>query len=252
MGRSRVAHLARARPPPPPPPHSQLTDDAQCAAKSARVGQALQPFATRAANLAAWCDAQGPGAGAAHAARWGLSPPPPPPAGCDPAHPYRGRFSVHELHDAFGASVSDASYTAIVCSEETVPGCELVNERRAALGWPPMQLAVVPLLADAATGAKLSSTRLRAAAAPPAPQPTEPPPSDLEARRGGDSGLSTSSRDVGSSEASASASVNDIDRSISRSRSRRCTRYCKHASACCMRSASAAAGTGIPYACMHA
>jgi phosphopantetheine adenylyltransferase len=85
--------------------------------------------------------------------------------GAEPAvaRPYRGRYSLHELHDPYGASVHDGSYTAIVCSEETLPGCEAINARRAEAGLPQLEIVLAPLVWDNHRNKKLSSTDLRAA-----------------------------------------------------------------------------------------
>lgn len=82
----------------------------------------------------------------------------------DEAHPYRGRFALFALHDGVGLTVHDPTYTAIVCSEETRSGCEEINARRAAAGMRPLAVYTAPLVRDR-TGAKLSSTQLRAALA---------------------------------------------------------------------------------------
>lgn len=113
-----------------------VTDDAMSAAKGDKLRQRIQPFSSRVATLSAWCDAQG----------------------------HAGKYSVHELHDGYGDSVVDGSYTAIVCSEETRAGCDDINSRRAAAGLAPLEVIVAPLVRDAA-GVKLSSTALRAAKA---------------------------------------------------------------------------------------
>jgi phosphopantetheine adenylyltransferase len=174
-----------------------VTDDALGAAKAAKTGQIIQSYATRCEHVAAWCDAQTPTsiahfidvshpsmrdvlpeglhdpeavvplpaapsdseAAASRRAGDGTAATP------DPCLPYRGRYSLHELHDSFGPSVTDPAYTGIVCSEETLPGCRLINEIRAGKGMPPLQIVVAPLVWDAARDKKLSSTDLRAARA---------------------------------------------------------------------------------------
>jgi hypothetical protein len=149
-------------------------DDAQCAAKAARVGQFIQPYAARCAAVAGWCDEQTPGSIAAFYAAHGLVLPPssaqqdggshhPAPLP-DAGHPYRGRYSLHELHDVFGPSVTDGSYTAITCSEETVAGCQLINDKRAAGGLRPLAVYVAAVVTND-RGKKLSSTDIRAALA---------------------------------------------------------------------------------------
>jgi hypothetical protein len=146
-------------------------------AKGAKVGQELQPYSVRRDGVAAWCDGQSAEDVAAFARAYGsgrraaggsggnlvaaaLSPSPPSPLP-SPSHPYRGRFSTHELHDAFGPAVADAAYTGITCSEETAEGCAAINAARRAAGLQPMEVIVAPLVMGA-SGAKLSSTELRA------------------------------------------------------------------------------------------
>ena len=150
-----------------------VTDDAQGAEKAARLGQHIRPFAVRCSDVRKWLDDQTPtsieachtrfsasrggsslvfnGDGRTHSA-----------AGDDPDHPFRGRYSIFELHDAFGPTTTDETYAAIVCSEDTVSGCALINARRSEAGLPPMRVYVVTPLLDAA-GHKLSSSAIRAA-----------------------------------------------------------------------------------------
>lgn len=88
------------------------------------------------------------------------------PCASDPeSHPYRGRYSLHELHDAMGDSIKDATYTAIVCSAETKAGCETINAKRAELGFPPLAIYTVPLRMAPGAAVKLSSTAIREAEA---------------------------------------------------------------------------------------
>ena len=161
-----------------------VTDDAQAGKKSARLHQRIRPFAQRCADVAAWCEGQTAESVAAAAPRTAAvtllggevaaGPPRPPHPPTAPMNgrgltaastpfPYRGRFSLHALPDAFGPTLTDRSYAAIVCSDDTRAGCELINAKRAAAGLPPMRIYVVPALVDAATGAKLSSSALRQA-----------------------------------------------------------------------------------------
>ena len=177
----------------------QITDDKQGEIKAHKVGQYIQPFSIRRLLVTAWCDAQTPDSishfAAAHElvadlARGAdvslpklgveaISAACVVPVGdearangataaylsCDSVsktagYPYRGRFTTHALHDVFGDSVRDATYTAIVCSEETRSGCDLINARRAELGWPPLTVIIARIVRNAA-GAKLSSTDIR-------------------------------------------------------------------------------------------
>ena len=145
------------------------------------MGQYIQPYAVRRHLVEAWCDAQTVDSIAHFADAHGLGaaaerPSPPLPAPTAAAvvarYPYRGRYSVHELHDVFGDSVRDPTYTAIVCSEETRLGCALINAKRAAMGWPPLEVIVASIVRNAA-GTKLSSTDIRRElhVGPPAPAP---------------------------------------------------------------------------------
>ena len=142
-----------------------LADDAMCQAKAQRCGQALQPFASRAAGVQAWVDAQTPASIALGAAqlldhlgsgggRGGGE------GSAGPEHPYRGRYTLHALADPLGPAATEARYTAIVCSEETRQGCEAINAARVARGLAPLRMVVVPLVC-APGGAKLSSTEER-------------------------------------------------------------------------------------------
>lgn len=148
----------------------QVTDDAQAHKKGHSVGQLLQPFDVRMRHLAAWCDAQTRDDVQAFWARYGPLD--------DVAalredetlrgHPYRHRYEFRELRDAFGDTITDTTYTAIVCSVETLRGCQVINERRVAAGMAPLHVYVAPLMTDGA-GEKYSSTAIRAA------QPLAPP-----------------------------------------------------------------------------
>lgn len=140
----------------------QISDDAMAHVKSVKSGQFLQTYSVRCAAVAAWCDAQTPESIRLFLSSRqieltsGLRLGP-------PGHPYRGRYSTHELHDAFGPSITDPSYTAITCSEETKEGCVSINSRRASAGMAPLEIVVAPLVVGP-SGSKLSSTDLRARA----------------------------------------------------------------------------------------
>jgi phosphopantetheine adenylyltransferase len=139
-----------------------LADDAMCQAKAQRCGQALQPFANRAAGVQAWLDAQTPASIALGAGQLQDHPGGGGGGGgsAGPEHPYRGRYTLHALADPLGPAATEARYTAIVCSEETRQGCEAINAARVARGLAPLRLVVVPLVC-APGGAKLSSTEER-------------------------------------------------------------------------------------------
>jgi pantetheine-phosphate adenylyltransferase len=60
------------------------------------------------------------------------------------------------------AAATEREVQALVVSQETIPGANSINEYRASKGFPPLQLVIVNLVGlQAASGAKLSSTRLR-------------------------------------------------------------------------------------------
>ena len=111
-----------------------LSDDAMCAAKLARsgVGQSISPWATRAANIAAWADSQtiesvenfytratnilGTEIIAESIPHFAV--------------PYKGRHAEFALSDALGPAVTESRYTAIVCSLETRTGVDAINKAR--------------------------------------------------------------------------------------------------------------------------
>lgn len=142
-----------------------VTDDAMTEAKAKKVGQHIQSFAERTKQLLDWTEAQTPASIEAFRSSVDLIGPRDTSLdGPDSEHPYRGRFTFHELHDPFGPPVTDGSYTSIVCSEETRRGCEIINEKRAENGLAPVEIISIPLILNA-KGEKHSSTALRAAAA---------------------------------------------------------------------------------------
>ena len=61
-------------------------------------------------------------------------------------------------------AATEADFDAIVVSEETIHGAEEINFVRRSLGFAPLVIVVVGLISAAASGPKLSSTDLRAAA----------------------------------------------------------------------------------------
>jgi phosphopantetheine adenylyltransferase len=166
-----------------------VTDDVMAAEKSARCGQRIQPWASRAVALRAWADAQtavsvaafraallpalarslpagGEGAAAALASLLpaggeggGAA------AGVPPLHPYAGRHTAHELTTQLGPAATEARFTDIVASAETAAGCSMINAERAARGLAPLRVLLLPVLLAEGGGKKLSSTALREAAA---------------------------------------------------------------------------------------
>lgn len=58
-------------------------------------------------------------------------------------------------------AATDPEFDAIVVSEETIPGAEAINRTRAQLGFQPLIIAVVGLVASERRAVKLSSTDLR-------------------------------------------------------------------------------------------
>ncbi|KAJ1951419.1 hypothetical protein FBU59_000165 [Linderina macrospora] len=71
-------------------------------------------------------------------------------------------FELVPIYDIYGPTIVDASIGALVVSQETVVGCEVLNERRAERGMPPMQILAVDLVSAGGTD-KLSSTAIREA-----------------------------------------------------------------------------------------
>ena len=118
-----------------------VTSDAMAAAKADAARQTLRSAAARCADVAALCAARA----AASTATAGV------------------RASLHLLDDAVGPAATAADDAVLICSEETLPGAERINEVRAAARRAPLRLVVVGLLRGP-DGAKLSSTALRQAA----------------------------------------------------------------------------------------
>lgn len=58
-------------------------------------------------------------------------------------------------------AATDATFDAIVVSEETIPGAEAINRWRVQHGFQPLVIVVVGLIASHSRAAKLSSTDLR-------------------------------------------------------------------------------------------
>lgn len=139
----------------------QVTDDVLSAAKSVKLGQHIQSYAARVRQLFDWIEAQTPESISAFFSRLPIPRHPDTLDGADPRYPYRGRYSFHALHDGFGDTTKDPSYTCIVCSEETVSGCHIINEKRDAAGMSPLEIVVAPLVLGL-HGEKLSSTAIRA------------------------------------------------------------------------------------------
>jgi len=170
-----------------------LSDDSMCAVKSKAKGQELLSFKKRSEAVATWCNQQSKESvdlkddiddeetlnevHMRHSSVLGklekveekkryenkslhsennTSIPP----ALDPQFPFRSRFSIHELPDALGPSTTEPRYCAIVCSEETLAGCEAINEARLRNGLNPLDVIVTPLVFGQ-SGEKLSSTALR-------------------------------------------------------------------------------------------
>jgi phosphopantetheine adenylyltransferase len=139
----------------------QVTDDVLSSEKSIKLGQHIQSYADRVRQLFEWIEAQTPDSISAFFSRLPIPRHPNSLDGADPRYPYRGRYSFNALHDGFGDTTKDPRYTCIVCSEETVPGCRTINEKRDAAGMRPLQIVVAPLVLGL-HGEKLSSTAIRA------------------------------------------------------------------------------------------
>ncbi len=69
-------------------------------------------------------------------------------------------FHISRLDDAYGPTIHDEEFDAIVVSEETEPNAIKINEIRASKGMKPLDIVVVSfVLAD--DGIPISSTRIR-------------------------------------------------------------------------------------------
>jgi len=72
----------------------------------------------------------------------------------------KGEYQLIKLDDVFGTTLEDPEIEAMVVSEETRPGAEMVNKKRVELGMTPLPLEVVDLVKDE-KGQKISSDRIR-------------------------------------------------------------------------------------------
>lgn len=161
-----------------------ISDDAMVQAKARKLGQSMRTFAERCSHVTEWldnrtCDAIRHDAGDSPKTI-DVEPPSAPPAAeprcfSSDARPYRGRYSLHELHDGMGDSIRDPTYTAIVCSAETKAGCDMINAKRAELGFPLLAIYTVPLHMAPGAAVKLSSTAIREAEAAAEARGPEPP-----------------------------------------------------------------------------
>lgn len=158
-----------------------LSNEDMCAIKAAQCGQVLQSFRVRSASLTAWLDSQTfESIGKfkkSLSAEWGVEEgiveETVPAAALRDAptesgtrnneltlHPYRGRYTIHSLETPSGTAATEKHYTSIVCSQETLKGCQAINQTREAHGLHPLRIIVVPVLME--NGKKLSSTMERA------------------------------------------------------------------------------------------
>lgn len=72
----------------------------------------------------------------------------------------KSNFTTMVLEDAYGTTVTDKDFDAIVVSEETEPTAIKINEIRKSKGMSPLDIVVVSfVLAD--DGTPISSTRIR-------------------------------------------------------------------------------------------
>ncbi|ORX66158.1 hypothetical protein DL89DRAFT_217540, partial [Linderina pennispora] len=55
-------------------------------------------------------------------------------------------FELEPLYDIYGPTIVDASVAALVVSQETLNGCEVLNDKRGERGMPPMQILAVDLV----------------------------------------------------------------------------------------------------------
>ena len=72
----------------------------------------------------------------------------------------KSNFIVIPLEDAYGTTIYDADFDAIVVSEETEPAAIEINEIRVSKGMEPLDIVVVSFVL-AYDGTPISSTRIR-------------------------------------------------------------------------------------------
>lgn len=139
----------------------QITDDAMTQAKAKKVHQQLQSYQQRSQQVHDWCNSQSNAMIKSfyntHLHRNNEIT-----EEDNTIYPYHGRFSCNELHDPFGPSIYESRYTSIVCSDETLSGCTMINDKRKEKNLLPLDIIVAPLIMSDAGTEKLSSTQLRA------------------------------------------------------------------------------------------
>ena len=72
----------------------------------------------------------------------------------------KSNFIIVPLDDPYGTTIHDASFDAIVVSEETEPTAVKINEIRISKGMKPIDIVVVSFVL-AYDGIPISSTRIR-------------------------------------------------------------------------------------------
>ncbi len=73
---------------------------------------------------------------------------------------YGRRYEIIPLADSFGPTVIDSDFDAIVVSPETEPVAHEINTKRAAMGFSPLFITLVPWV-NAQDGVPIHSTRIR-------------------------------------------------------------------------------------------
>ena len=71
------------------------------------------------------------------------------------------RISTHELEDELGPAPHRADCDSIICTPETLPNCNSINEKRLHAGLTPLEIIEAEHVLDE-TGGIISSTRIRA------------------------------------------------------------------------------------------
>lgn len=129
--------------------------------KAQKLNQMLQSFDIRCQELKSWIDSQTPSTidqflqsqklPSLKVLREDLT---------QELHPYANKYTIHELWDSCGPAISNADYTAITCSPESISGCDYINAKRLEISHTSLTIYLSPLITGD-DGQKVSSTSLR-------------------------------------------------------------------------------------------